>query len=421
MKIVWLSFHDNIDGTLPAYGATNHMTGSRRASLLPSLTLLLAVCASGCGSGSTTLLTPTPPLALRCAVGLRVSSATVGSGGGTGILTIDTARECQWTVSADATWLTFSSGASGQGPSELSYSIPPNRSTSPRSVALSVSDQRAVISQEPATCPSSVSPHDIDIGPSGGEKRASLVTENFCAWVVSSHASWIAITSETSGTGPAEIAFRISDNDGNERTGVIEVAGAKITISQRGAVSAPPVVTPPPPPACSYTIAPSTYAPVSGGGAVQVSVTTAAGCAWTVSGNPSWTSASPSAGMGAGISTVTVQANSGGARSATFQIAGREFRVAQLAAPCTYTVRPLLFDLSDGKHTKRIDVTTQPACPVGAHSSVSWIQIASSPSFGSGEVTIKIDENRGRDSRTGFVTINGQNFTRTVTITQDGR
>lgn len=125
--------------------------------------------------------------------------------------------------------------------------------------------------------------------------------------------------------------------------------------------------------------------------------------------------------MGAGISTVTVQANSGGARSATFQIAGREFRVAQLAAPCTYTVRPLLFDLSDGKHTKRIDVTTQPACPVGAHSSVSWIQIASSPSFGSGEVTIKIDENRGRDSRTGFVTINGQNFTRTVTITQDGR
>jgi all-beta uncharacterized protein len=410
-----------MNGTLPAYGAASRMTGSNRTSLLQSLTLLLAVCASSCGSGSTTLLTPTPPLALRCAVALRVSSATVGSAGGTGILTIDTARECRWTVSADATWLTFSSDASGQGPSEVSYSIQPSRSTSPRSVALSVSDQRAVISQEPATCPSSVSPVDIEIGPSGGEKRASLVAEDYCAWAVSSRASWITITSETSGTGPAEIAFRISDNDGDERTGVIEVAGAKITIRQRQAVSAPPVVTPPPPPGCSYAITPNTYTPASGGGAVQVSVTTAAGCAWTVSGNPSWTSASPSAAMGAGISTVTVQANSGGARSATFQIAGREFRVAQLAAPCTYTVKPLLFDLSDNKQTRRIDVTTQPACPVGARSSVSWIQIASSPSFGSGEVTLKIEENRGRDSRTGLVTISGQNFTRTVTITQDGR
>jgi hypothetical protein len=455
--------------------------------------LCAAICVAGCGSGSTTLLAPSPPSAQRCAVTLSVSSTTITSAGGSGTLTIVTNRECQWTVSGEASWVSFATATSGQGPGEVSYSVQPNRSTSPRSLQLSVLDQRAVISQESAQCTWNLSPVEIVIGPGGGETRAVLSTEDFCSWTVSSRASWIAITSDASGTGGVEIIFRIARNNGNERTGVIDVPGGPITIRQREAAPTPCTYDVSPlnfngvsatashlqvdvttqggctwsassnaswvgistsagtgsgrvelsvaqntTPArsttlliaghtvtvnqqsgvvCSYAIAPNTYSPASSGGNVQVSVTTTVGCDWTVTGNPSWASVLPTSGTGSSFTTIAVQANSGPARSTTFRIAGRDFRVEQLSATCAYSLDRTSFNLSEGKHTRKIIVTTQSFCPVAAKSNVSWIQVTSSPSFGSGEITIKVDENRGA-KRTGTVTVSGQGFTRTVTVTQ---
>jgi hypothetical protein len=496
--------------------------------LLYSSILVLTAFATGCGSGSTTLLTG--PSTQRCAVTLNVSTSSITSAGGSGTISVATARECEWTVKAVSDWLTFGVPTTRQGPADLGFSVQPNRSTSPRSVEVSVADQRATISQEAATCPWNVSPSEVVMGPAGGDGSVRLSTEDFCSWVVTSRESWVAVASASNGKGSADIILRFARNDGPERTANVEVPGGTVSVRQREGtlppvvppppvVTPPPVVvpppdvpppppppTPPPPctfqvaptefndvlfsgsplqvdvttqagcmwsaasnatwvtissgtngtgsgrvelsvaentgaarsgtlviagqtvtvnqqsrPPCAYTISPSSYNPSSTGGTVSVAVTTTAGCEWTVTDNPAWVSANPTSRTGSGTTTITVQSNDGAARSATFKIAGRDFVVEQSSAPCTYTHGPTSRTIPAYPTTTReIGINTQAHCPVNATVSVSWIEIMYAPTFGSGEVGIRIYENNG-EQRSATVTVTGENFIHTVTVTQEGK
>ncbi len=502
---------------------------------------LLSAFITGCGSSSTTLLTPTSPSLQRCALTLTLSTSSITSAGGSGSISVATSRECGWTVTAGSDWLSFSAPTTREGPADLGFSVQPNRSISPRSVEVSVNDQRATISQEAATCPWSVSPSEVSVGPAGGDRTVRLSTEDFCSWVVTSDEPWVSARSASSGKGSADIVLRIARNDGPERSANVEVPGGTVTVRQREgtpppvvppppvttppppvvtpppvvvpppAVPPPPVVPPPPPPpapppctfqvaptvfdnvlfsagplqvdvttqvgctwsaashatwvtissgtngtgsgrvqlsaaentgsarsgtlvvagrtitvnqqgrpVCAYTINPSSYSPSFTGGTISVAVTTTAGCQWTVTGSPAWVTANPGSGNGSGTATLSVQSNGGTARSATFQIAGRNFVVQQASAPCTYTTGPTSITVPSSRTTREIAISTQAHCPVAATENTSWIEILSAPAFGSGEVVIRMDRNNDDDKRSATVTINGQNFTRTFTVTQDG-
>jgi hypothetical protein len=137
-------------------------------------------------------------------------------------------------------------------------------------------------------------------------------------------------------------------------------------------------------------------------------------------GNPAWVSVNPTSLIGTGTTTITVQPNGGAARSAAFTMAGRDFIVQQASAPCTYrhgTARTVPYP----RTTREIGVYTQAHCPVAATESVSWIEIVSAPSFGSGEIVIRIAENTDSDDRSATVTITGENFSGTYTLTQEGK
>jgi hypothetical protein len=150
-------------------------------------------------------------------------------------------------------------------------------------------------------------------------------------------------------------------------------------------------------------------------------VTTRDECSWRVSGVPGWITATPSTKAGSGTVVVAVSANSGSARSAVFQIAEQNFTVNQLGSTCTYSISPKAFDVSRDTQTANINVSTQAGCPVDASPDVSWLSIVSAPTSGSGMVIVSIDRNNERSSRTGTVTITGNNFKDSVTITQQGR
>jgi hypothetical protein len=45
----------------------------------------------------------------------------------------------------------------------------------------------------------------------------------------------------------------------------------------------------------------------------------------------------------------------------------------------------------------------------------------SAPTFGSGEITIRMDENTSDQPRSAPITITGENFLHTTTVIQDGR
>src|SRR6478672_494452 len=98
---------------------------SRAARALRLMVLgLLVHFANSCGSSSTTSVTG--PSASKCATNVTNSSPSLPAAGGTGTLTIGTARECSWSARADGGgWISLNT-TDGQGPATITYSVSPN-------------------------------------------------------------------------------------------------------------------------------------------------------------------------------------------------------------------------------------------------------------------------------------------------------
>ncbi|MCW5982001.1 MAG: SBBP repeat-containing protein [Bryobacteraceae bacterium] len=95
-------------------------------------------------------------------------------------------------------------------------------------------------------------------------------------------------------------------------------------------------------PACSYQVSPLSNSIGAAGGAGSATVTTDAGCAWTVASNNAWITATPPASrVGSGSADYTVAANStGSSRNGTLTIAGKTHTVTQAAEAITAPVAP---------------------------------------------------------------------------------
>jgi uncharacterized protein (TIGR03437 family) len=90
---------------------------------------------------------------------------------------------------------------------------------------------------------------------------------------------------------------------------------------------------------CTYSLSAAGQGFPASGGSGSISVTAGAGCAWTVTGNPTWiTISSGSTGSGNGTVNFAVSPNTGGPLSATLTIAGQTFTVDEAAAVGTIAV-----------------------------------------------------------------------------------
>ena len=224
------------------------MARHRLASALAVIIVTIIAGGSiGCGTASSTLLSPSP-LAGRCAVTLDVNSGSISAAGGTGTVRIQTERECAWNIPQLPSWVKLSNSVTAQGAAEIAFIVEENRSTSLRSWEVVVNDQRALISQEAAICTWSLSPAKISVGATGGDAQAVLTTEEFCSWELPTPASWIAITPDR-GQGTTEITLRVSRNSGGSRTEKVSVSSAAVEVAQREAPPPAPVPPAPVPPA----------------------------------------------------------------------------------------------------------------------------------------------------------------------------
>ncbi len=169
------------------------------------------------------------------------------------------------------------------------------------------------------------------LGASGGSFEAAggngsvpvTVNQAACRWLAGSYVDWVTVTAGSSGTGTGSVSYSVSPNDSSaSRSGSLWIAGETFTISQSGR-------------ACSYTITPAEVSvPAGGATGNTVKVTaTASDCRWAITGVPSWILiGSGTSGVGSATVTYTVGPNTGGFRSATFQIAGLNFTVYQAPA-----------------------------------------------------------------------------------------
>jgi Putative binding domain, N-terminal len=328
----------------------------------------------------------------------------MSAAGGNGTVTLTTSRECQWTAATTATWLHLST-ASGQGSGTIAIQIEPNRSTSSRSAALIVGDQRAQVSQQPAGCPISPSPASIEAGSEGGEFHLSISTEDFCSWTITSPVAWVK-PSITSGSGNADVTLHIDSNTSAARTANLALGSAVVTINQGSSPSVPV-------PTCQVEVSPKTASVAAAGGSLAVAVSASQGCSWTATSNQNWISiAQGASGSGTGTIQLNVLQNTGAARAGSVTVAGTTVSVTQAAAAtCSFTINPTSFSnvaTSGGNAT--VTVTTTAGCAWTATGAPNWVAINPSSGTGTGTITVTVQSNSGVP-RSATLTIAGQSFT----------
>jgi len=171
----------------------------------------------------------------------------------------------------------------------------------------------------PLPCTYTVSPQSANLDVAGGSVTLEITTGSACAWSITGLPDWITVSGNAAGTGSANVTLVAAANTGVARNASVSVAGTAVAIAQPAAP-------------CTYTLNPTGQflGPAGGNGSFQVIAHT--GCAWSVSGAPSWVTLNgTTTGNGAGTVTYQVAANGGVSRQGTFSVAGATYTINQSA------------------------------------------------------------------------------------------
>jgi hypothetical protein len=85
------------------------------------------------------------------------------------------------------------------------------------------------------TCTYLISPTSSSFKYSGGTGSVNVSTQSECAWSAISNASWIKITSQSSGNVATTVAYSVASNRSNRsRAGTMNIAGKTFTVQQTG-------------------------------------------------------------------------------------------------------------------------------------------------------------------------------------------
>ena len=347
----------------------------------------------------------------QCTYSISPTGLSIGAAATSGSVSVTAGSGCAWTASSGASWITITSGTSGNGGGTVYYSVSANTSTGVRSGTLTIAGQIYTLTQAGApACAFSISPTSATPGAvaSSGAVYATMTSGSGCNWSVSSSASWLTF-SPGSGTGSAYVYWYTTANTlTTARSATLTIAGQTYTVTQAGATI------------CSYSISPASVSVAAAGYNGTVAVTTTAGCVWTASSGYGWiTITSGASGNGSGTVYYTVAANtSTTVRSGSVTIAGQTFSVSQAgaAASCSYTISPASASPASSGGSGTVTVSAGSGCSWTVSSSASWLTYSPSSGSGNGSVTWSATANTSTSSRTANLTIAGQTFT----VTQAG-
>jgi hypothetical protein len=177
------------------------------------------------------VFTPGP----ACSYSASPTTDSAVAGGETGSTSVTAPAGCSWTAASNAPWITVTAGSSGSGNGTVSYTVAANSSTASRTGTLTVAGQTVTVTQASAACSYTVSPTS-DTAAAGGETGSTSVTAQAgCSWTATSNATWITITSGSSGSGNGTVSYTVAANTAIlSRTGTLTVAGQTVTVTQQG-------------------------------------------------------------------------------------------------------------------------------------------------------------------------------------------
>ena len=174
------------------------------------------------------------------------------------------------------------------------------------------------------TCTYSIFPTSRSFTEAGGTGTVDVMTQPGCTWTASESASWIAITSGSSGNGSGTVTYQVAANTGGARSATITAAGRSHIVSQTSGTG------------CSVTIDPVTSLFPWQGGSGAVKISAAPDCGWVASPTDPWiVLTSPSFGTGPSSLTYDVDENGGPPRTGTVFIGDKIHTVDQdEVGPC---------------------------------------------------------------------------------------
>lgn len=197
------------------------------------------------------------------------------------------------------------------------------------------------------------------------------------------------------------------------------IAGIVLVATLAACNDSPTQPSPPGPSACTFQVSPATTSIAAGGATVNVTVTTAANCAWTAQSNSSWLSiASGASGTGSGVAVITGAANpDASSRNGSVTVAQQNIAFSQPARAliCQYVTAPDSQSFGADGGTGRIQVTAAEGCRWTATTDASWITLSPTEGTGNGEVTYRVAEWNSAEERNGTIRV----ADRTTIVRQD--
>ncbi|MEO1415059.1 MAG: T9SS type A sorting domain-containing protein [Bacteroidota bacterium] len=155
--------------------------------------------------------------------------------------TVTAGSSCNWNaqVTSGGSWLSITSGSSGNGNGAVSYTASANSGSSNRTAVISVAGKTHTVTQPGQSCQYTVSPLAYTFpNAQVGNNSFSVSAGSGCNWQaqVTSGGSWLTITSGSSGSGNGTVTYTASTNPGSSnRSGSISIGGQTHTITQPGA------------------------------------------------------------------------------------------------------------------------------------------------------------------------------------------
>jgi len=171
----------------------------------------------------------------QCLFTVSPASVSISNAGGSATAAVSVAAGCQWNAVSNASFITITSGASGNGSGTVAYSVAANAGSTSRTGTLTIAGQTVTVTQGGSTleCTFTVSPTSANFDAVGGNTTFTITASApTCAWTAQSLVGIISITGPTSGTGNGTTTAQIQANPGAQRTGSVAIAGKNIPISQ---------------------------------------------------------------------------------------------------------------------------------------------------------------------------------------------
>jgi len=204
-----------------------------------SVSFTVAANTGAARSGTITIASQTftvsqaAPAAPTCTYTLASSSASLSALGGPGSVNLTAPAGCAWTATTGASWITISSGASGNGNGTVGFVVVPNLGAA-RSDTILIGGQTFTVNQAAVlpTCTYTLSASGATVPAAGGIGTFTVTAPVGCTWTAVTSATWISITSGASGSGNGTVAFTAAANPGASRSDAIVVAGQTFTVTQ---------------------------------------------------------------------------------------------------------------------------------------------------------------------------------------------